>query len=244
MTIDEFNEALKHYPVLYREAANKLASEASMEFAMRYLCKCVNLLSQNDNPTYEPYLGWGVPVRRALDCYILTQDTDPIQARLKKIPAAVPLLYQRKYGAEWIERIQKECGVTRWSPCCDVVIRFLEEHNLTLDDVHFETHWGGWKGDGARLYSSVVTRGARLRGRQTKYLYVATNDKTTEYTVTAEVTFRVRHTSKEELEEVVLEKIGKLHDTDIIKREATVVTNIKEVDINETAVRVPDETAE
>lgn len=244
MRVDEFNEVVKTYPGLYKEAAEKLIAEASAEFAMRYLCKCVNLLSGNENINYEPYLAWGVPVRRALDCYTITQNTDPIQAQLKKIPTAVPLLYLNKFGEEWVQKIQKECGVTRWSPCCDVVIRFLEKYNLTLDDVCFEVHWGGWKGDGAKIYSSVVTRGAWMRGRQSRYLYIATKEKGQDYLVTVEVTFRISNTEKERLEEVALEKIGKLHDTTLIKRESCAVTNIKEVETNEAAVGVPDEVTE
>lgn len=222
-TKEDFEEVLASYPGLYKEAAMKLITETSYEFAMRYLDKCVNMLLG----TQDAYLGWSVSVRRALDCYMTTQGTDPNKAQLKKIPAAVPLLYVNAYGQEFIDRLQKECGVERWSPCCDVVIRFLDEHKLTLDDVVFETHWGTWKGENAEIYQRVVTRGAWNRGAQQRYLFVATKRKAALRVVTVAVTFEVQADTDEEASQYALDKLNKLHDQGTIRKVSQEVQSVE-----------------
>lgn len=173
-------EEIEEYPTLYKEAMKQLIEKTSEEFVKRYLYKCHSLLSKwysttgyEENPCIS-YFSWCPEVRRALDHYIATQDADPTKTQLMKV-STVPLLYLRKYGEKLIKRIQRECGVTRWTKSCDNVLEFLDKHNLTFRDVIFEKHWGGWSGGGAKYYEVVVA--VARWGRHTRYLYIVTKER-------------------------------------------------------------------
>lgn len=157
MRIEQLRKCMEDYPTLYKEALEKLISETSEEFVLRYLCRCVVLQNSRFTKKREPCFTWSAPIRRALDHYVTTQEAEPTLAQLKKMPK-IPLLFLRKYGEKYLEKLQRKCEVAHWTVACDRAISFLEDYNLTLRDVCFEVHYRGWQGGGAEIYRLLVSK--------------------------------------------------------------------------------------
>lgn len=178
MINSKFEKIFNDYPMSYRKALEEIIASSSEEFVIRYLFNCVSILRPlktglQQEKNYDIYdLIWSNVIRRAIDYYLITGECNGSRHYINKITPDIPLLYSRKYTSKQIKEIEEACGVQRWTVTCDRVASFLEEYNLTLDDVYFTTQ----SPPGDHYSSLIAERGSAYKWART-YLYIVSKNK-------------------------------------------------------------------